>query len=123
MSNIPTEKRPACVIAFLVISNWCGTSLRSGMWTFYEVCSIEETEIALQYLIENGAEKMAEMLAWGMQDYQNPKYAENFDYLEEWIEESGKIDLWINDNQVGTQTVDGQQGTYLFFIKVIKMEK
>ena len=41
---------------------------------------------------------MAEVLASGIHDYQNPKYVENFDYPEEWIEESDKIDSWINDN-------------------------
>ena len=99
LSAIPMEKRSACVTAFLTISNWNGASFRSGVWTFYEVCNIEEIEIALQYLKESGAEEMAEVLALGMHDYQNPKYAENFDYPEEWIEKSEKIDSWISDNQ------------------------
>ena len=98
LASIPTEKRPVCVTAFLAISNWCGTSLRSGVWTFYEVCNVEEIESVHQYLKENGAEEMATVLALGIHDYQNPKYAENLDYPEEWIEEADKIDLWINDN-------------------------
>lgn len=99
LSAIPMENRPACVTTFLTISNWNGISLRSGVWTFYEVCNIGEIEITLQYLRECGAEKLAEILALGVHDYQNPKYAENFDYPEEWIEESEKIDSWISDNQ------------------------
>lgn len=98
LSFMPVEKRPVCVTAFLVISNWCGTSLRSGVWTFYEVCNVEEIEIALQYLKESGAEEIAGVLASGIHDYQNPKYTENFDYPEEWIEEADEIDSWINDN-------------------------
>lgn len=99
LSTIPIEKKTACVTAFLVISNWSGTSLRSGVWTFYEVCNVEEIEVALQYLKQSGAEEMATVFASGIHDYQNPRYAENFDYPEEWIEESDKIDSWINDNQ------------------------
>lgn len=99
LSSVPMQKRPICVTTFLVISNWTGTSLRSGVWTFYEIYNAEEIKSAICYLKENNIGEMAEVLALGVHDYQNPKYAENFDYPEEWIEESEKIDSWISENQ------------------------
>ena len=42
---------------------------------------------------------MASIYAYGIQDYANEKYQENFNYPEEWIEESNKIDKWISDNE------------------------
>lgn len=99
LSAIPIEKRPTCVTAFLTISNWYGISLRSGVWTFYEVCNNNEAKLVSVFLQENNLPEMSSMFALGMHDYQNPQYAENFNYPEEWIKESEIIDAWIDNNQ------------------------
>ena len=33
-------------------------------------------------------------------DYANEKYQKNYDYPEEWFDETDKIDKWISDNEV-----------------------
>ncbi len=38
------------------------------------------------------------MLSKGINDYQNPKYADSFDYPQEWMEEADEIDSWIEEN-------------------------
>lgn len=85
--------------AFLIVSEWFGTSDRSGVWTFYEVVNQERVEAAVEFLKYNAFSELADMLKKGMHDYANPKYQENFDYPEEWIGESEEIDLWINQHR------------------------
>lgn len=97
--DLPETGRPACVIAFLVITDWFAKSQGSGVWTFYEAGDPEEIETALQFLKESENQELADIFAYGIHDYQNPKYAEQFDYPEEWIEESDKIDDWIEENE------------------------
>ena len=46
LQSIPDEKKPASVVAFLSISNWKGTSLRSGVWTYYEIANTNEGNMA-----------------------------------------------------------------------------
>ena len=96
---IPDETRPPCVNAFLIISSWFGTSQRSGVWTFYEATKAEKIYSVLQFLKENGDNELAQILEKGMHDYQNPVYAENFDYPEEWIKEADEIDKWIMEHE------------------------
>lgn len=93
--DVPEEKRPDFVVAFMNISSWFGVSLRDGVWTFYEGAHPSELKITLEFLKQTKEEELASMFAYGIHDYQNPKYAEDFDYPEEWIEESEKIDDWI----------------------------
>ncbi len=38
------------------------------------------------------------MIGKGIHDYQNPRYAEDFEYPEEWITESEEIDAWIKEH-------------------------
>ena len=38
------------------------------------------------------------MIEKGIHDYQNPQYAEDFEYPEEWITESEEIDAWITEH-------------------------
>lgn len=95
----PFEKRLSCVNAYLIISSWFGTSQRSGVWTFYEATNLEEIDATLQYLKTNNDMELAEIFEKGIHDYHNPIYAENFDYPEEWIEESDEIDKWIMEHE------------------------
>lgn len=48
--EIPAEKRPLCVTAFLTIADWSATSLRSGVWTFYEATPVRELEKTAAFL-------------------------------------------------------------------------
>lgn len=97
--DMPEEGRPDYMTAFMTIYNWFAMSLRSGVWTFYEGADPEELKITREYLKKTGDSELEEILAYGIHDYQDPKYAENFDYPESWIQESDKIDDWIWEHQ------------------------
>lgn len=94
-SDAETTENPM-VNAFLIVSSWFGTSERSGVWTFYEATSPANVEKAVNYLLQVGETELAAVISKGMHDYQNPQYADNFDYPEEWITESEEIDAWIS---------------------------
>lgn len=94
-----SENRLPWVTAFLTISTWFGTSMRSGVWTFYEVGNIQEMKATTQYLRISGDNELANIFEKGMHDYQNPKYAKNCDYPEEWLEEADEIDEWISKHE------------------------
>ena len=49
-SPIPDPKKPLCVVTFLTIINWFATSVRSGVWTFYEAARPNDIELTLQFL-------------------------------------------------------------------------
>lgn len=53
----------------------------------------------LSFLKTNGEEKMADAYAFGIRDYANEKYQKNYDYPEEWFEETERIDEWISNNE------------------------
>ena len=93
--GIPAEKRPLCVTAFLTIANWSATSVRSGAWTFYEATPVIELENTVAFLKKADAGELLRIFSSGIHDYQNPKYAENFDYPQEWMEEAEEIGAWI----------------------------
>ena len=40
------------------------------------------------------------MYTMGIHDYHNEKYLENYNYPDEWIEESEIIDKWIFENEI-----------------------
>lgn len=91
-----SENRLLWINAFLTISSWFGISMRSGVWTFYETANVQEITDTLQYLKLNNENELAAIFEKGIHDYQNPKYAENYNYPEEWIKESEQIDEWIS---------------------------
>lgn len=98
LSTAP-DKRPACVTAFLTIANWAATSMRSGVWTFYEATPSTEIQATLDYLVDGKHTELADIFASGIHEYQDPKYAENFQYPDEWITESDVIDQWISRHE------------------------
>lgn len=98
-SQVPENQRPDCVVAFLTISSWMGSSLRSGVWTYYEGANPEEIETTFLFLKEHAVPEFANMFSYGVHDYQNPVYRETFDYPEDWITQSDTIDQWITDNE------------------------
>lgn len=81
--------------AFLIVSSWFGTSERSGVWTFYEATAQSNVQRAVDYLNQVGDSELAAIIERGIHDYQNPIYSGNFEYPEEWIDESNEIDDWI----------------------------
>ncbi len=97
--KISGEKQHPAITAFLTISTWYGSCLRSGVWTFYEVADMKAVYITLEYLRQAGQNEWAVIFESGIHDYQNPQYAGNYDYPESWIEESGAIDNWIWRNE------------------------
>lgn len=96
---VPTEKRPLCVTALFTVSNWFAMSQRSGVWTFYEATAPKDIESTIQFLELEGDAELASKLRYGAHDYQNSKYDGNWNYPEEWIEESEEIDQWITDHE------------------------
>uniref|UniRef100_UPI00405719BF hypothetical protein n=1 Tax=Agathobacter sp. TaxID=2021311 RepID=UPI00405719BF len=56
-------------------------------------------ESTIQYLKESGDDELASVFAKGIHDYQNPKYAKNYDYPKEWLEEAKEIDEWISEQE------------------------
>ena len=94
------KEKPDFVSAFLELSSWMGTSLRSGVWTYYEATAKNQVEMIIRYLQQNAANReISRMYALGNHDYSDEKYQVNFDYPQEWIEESKIIDKWIFDNE------------------------
>ena len=96
--GISEADRPPCVTVFLTVVNWFAVSFRSGVWTFFEAGNRKDIELTAKFLEETGEKEFADIFRYGIHDYQNPKYAENFDYPDEWIEEAEKIDEWINQH-------------------------
>lgn len=84
---------------FLTLSNWVGFSLRDGVWTFYEYTNDESIEKVKAFLETKSWNELTDMYKLGMHDYHNEKYLENYDYPDEWIEESEIIDNWIFENE------------------------
>lgn len=98
-NGIKKEKRPVSVKAFLVLSEWRGTSLRSGVWTFYEKAQDDDIFEAAEYLENKGYGEIAGYMLMGIHDYKNPEYIEDCNYPDEWMEEAEKIDRWIFKNE------------------------
>lgn len=94
-----SEKQLPWITSFLTISTWFGTSMRSGVWTFYEVGNVQEIEITARYLRVNGDNELADIFEKGIHDYQNPKYVPDCDYPKEWLEEADEIDDWISKHE------------------------
>lgn len=93
------QTKPDFITAFLNLSSWKGTSLRSGVWTYFESTGTEDIEITRKYIAEKiDNEEIVNMYAQGIHDYGNEIYQENFDYPQEWLDESEEIDKWINMN-------------------------
>ena len=56
-----------------------------------------EIERVISFLKTNGEKEMADIYACGIHDYANEKYQQNFDYPEEWFDETERVDKWISD--------------------------
>jgi hypothetical protein len=97
--KIATSNIPDCLRIYSTISQWFGNSLRSGVWTYYEIADMEDLQLTVQYLSLSSWKEFYHMFSWGIHDYQSPQYSENFDYPEEWINESESIDMWITSNE------------------------
>lgn len=98
--DTPFAEIPDTAFMFMEIDNWFGTSMRGGVWQYYEINSEERgrSERAAEYLkSQSGYDDMADIYAFGIHDYQ--KYAESDEYPEKWLDESNKIDDWIYENE------------------------
>lgn len=94
----PFTEIPDTAFMFMEIDSWYGTSMRGGVWQYYEINSAEygKSERAAEYLKSQGEYDMADIYAYGIHDYYNVK---NDEYPEEWLAESDKIDDWIYENE------------------------
>ena len=92
---------PDIAFMYMEISNWQGMSVRCGVWQYYEGRSFEKGkfERVLSFLKTNGEENMADVYSCGIHDYANEKYQKNYDYPDEWLNETEKIDEWISNNE------------------------
>ena len=99
LQTIPNEKKTEAIITFLSISNWQATSLRSGVWTYYEIANTNDLLLISKYLVKTQQKELANIFTKGIHDYQNPKYALSFNYPDEWIKEAEIIDTWIFNNE------------------------
>lgn len=85
---------------FLTLSNWVAFSLRDGVWTFYEYTNDESVKKVKEFLITENESELANMYKLGIHDYHNEKYIDNYNYPDEWLEESETIDSWIFENEI-----------------------
>ena len=92
---------PDIAFMFMEINSWQAMSLRCGVWQYYESGAFQKGkfERVLSFLKMKNEEEIASIYAYGIHDYANAKYQENFNYPKEWIDESDKIDKWISDNE------------------------
>ena len=98
LSNL--EEKPSFVVSFLELSLWRGTSLRSGVWTYYEAAEKENIHKTIKYLSQFAPdEEISKMYILGNHNYSDEKYQTNFHYPQEWLDESELIDKWIFDNE------------------------
>lgn len=99
--NTPFTDIPDIVFMYMEIHNWQGMSLRCGVWQYYESRAFTKGkfERVLSFLKTNGEEEMADVYACGIHDYANERYQENYDYPEEWLDETERIDEWISGNE------------------------
>lgn len=100
--DMPYTDIPDIAFMFMEINNWQGMSLRCGVWQYYEsgAFSKGKFERVLSFLKAKNEEEMASVYAYGIHDYANEEYQENYNYPEEWLVQSIKIDKWISDNEV-----------------------
>lgn len=90
----------SAIECFLTLSNWVACSLRDGVWTFYEYTSDESLEKVKAFLEAKNWDELTDMYKFGIHDYHNEKYLEDYNYPDKWIEESEIIDTWIFENEI-----------------------
>lgn len=92
---------PDIAFIYMEINNWQGMSVRCGVWQYYESGAFQngKFERVVSFLKANGEEEMADIYACGIHDYANERYQENYDYPDEWFDETEKVDEWISDNE------------------------
>ncbi len=90
---------PECVTAFMILEDWYGCWFRSGVWTFYEYYAGKKAlKITADFLKKYADKEMSDIFESGIHEYNNPEY-KNSDYPQEWIDESEKIDFWIEKRE------------------------
>lgn len=95
------ENKPSFAVAFMGISSWMGTSQRSGVWTYYESTDREIINVTIEYLKNyDQYDELLKMYMLGNHDYWDEKYQDNYEYPQEWIDESEIIDQWIDQNEL-----------------------
>lgn len=94
-----TADIPDCLRIYSTISQWFGNSLRSGVWTYYEIADMQDLQLTEQYLSRCSWKELHHMFCLGKHDYQSPQFIGNFNYPQKWIDESESIDKWIWNNE------------------------
>ena len=92
------KNKPDFITAFLGVSSWRGSSLRSGVWTYYETADRTEVDKIITFLQKYAQDnKIAYWFSLGNHDYD--KYRADYNYPQEWMDESELIDKWIIENE------------------------
>jgi len=99
LTKIGKSNIPDCIRIYSTISQWFGNSVRSGVWTYYEIADMQDLELTAQYLSHCSWKEFHHMFCLGIHNYQSPEFIENFNYPQEWIDESESIDEWIMSNE------------------------
>ena len=99
LSGSEQYRKLSSVTAFLNLSNWKGTSMRDGVWAYYECADAEDIRITHKFLLDAGYDEIALHYESGIRDYQNPIYQRDFDYPSEWLRDAELIDAWIFANE------------------------
>lgn len=99
--DTPFADIPDTAFMYMEINNWQGMSVRCGVWQYYESGAFEKGkfERVLSFLRVSGEEEMADVYACGIHDYADERYRKNYDYPEEWFDETERIDKWIIDHE------------------------
>jgi len=99
--NVPAAGIPDLPFLYMEISSWRGMSARGGVWQYYESRAFEKGkfERVLSLLKRNGEEEMAAVYGWGIHNYADETYQEDYNYPGEWLDEAEKIDKWIRDKE------------------------
>lgn len=97
----PFTDIPDIAFMYMEINNWQGMSVRCGVWQYYESGAFQKGkfERVLSFLRANGEKEMADIYAHGIHDYADGRYQKNYDYPEEWLNDSDKVDGWLMDNE------------------------
>ncbi len=99
--EMPFTEIPEIAFIFMELDDWMGMSLRCGVWQYYESGAFQKGkfERVISFLDSQNECEMSEIYACGIHDYAKEKYRDNFNYPEEWSDESDRIDRWISDNE------------------------
>lgn len=100
LSELPADKRPVCLTAFIILANWTGISeYYDGSFTFYASFSQEDIEKTIEFLKPlNVNQELIPTLKLGSDIYNDPKNKQIIENSNEYLSVFDDINHWIHDN-------------------------